>query len=388
MKIFLFSFLIGFVLICSNPQKKTKIMNVKGHNLEIKKTRNLAQNETTTIVGEKEKTNSTQKHKNIIISAENLELLFKTSATEQNAVLLGFDNYHIYDEDSYNLQTIFYLHLYDNSSEIEEHKKIHLYAHINHKDGKVNDEKIECSHTSKRGNIATYECIYYGDDIRTIEIYDEMTIGENEKNVTIPHTSYADYQLMEGINKYSGRSLHNLTDENEVFLKNTKIVSSSANSFTAKGNLTNEKYLNVKNIKLFLMNDGKGMNATCNTTKDLQKDTNCELFCTSGKTLDTDLNMTLGFMPNDEFLLVSFNKGVNSVVNHTNDPLGHQHYSKKKGGLSTGGIIAIIIPCVLVLLGATALAFAYKRNIPPTQGVALGNNTLGAANSSTNVVTS
>ncbi len=388
MKIFLFSFLIGFVLICSIPQKKTKIMNVKGHNLEIKKTRNLAQNETTTIVGEKEKTNSTQKHKNIIISAENLELLFKTSATEQNAVLLGFDNYHIYDEDSYNLQTIFYLHLYDNSSEIEEHKKIHLYAHINHKDGKVNDEKIECSHTSKRGNIATYECIYYGDDIRTIEIYDEMTIGENEKNVTIPHTSYADYQLMEGINKYSGRSLHNLTDENEVFLKNTKIVSSSANSFTAKGNLTNEKYLNVKNIKLFLMNDGKGMNATCNTTKDLQKDTNCELFCTSGKTLDTDLNMTLGFMPNDEFLLVSFNKGVNSVVNHTNDPLGHQHYSKKKGGLSTGGIIAIIIPCVLVLLGATALAFAYKRNIPPTQGVALGNNTLGAANSSTNVVTS
>lgn len=388
MKIFLFSFLIGFVLICSIPQKKTKIMNVKGHNLEIKKTRNLAQNETTTIVGEKEKTNSTQKHKNIIISAENLELLFKTSATEQNAVLLGFDNYHIYDEDSYNLQTIFYLHLYDNSSEIEEHKKIHLYAHINHKDGKVNDEKIECSHTSKRGNIATYECIYYGDDIRTIEIYDEMTIGENEKNVTIPHTSYADYQLMEGINKYSGRSLHNLTDENEVFLKNTKIVSSSANSFTAKGNLTNEKYLNVKNIKLFLMNDGKGMNATCNTTKDLQKDTNCELFCTSGRTIDTDLNMTLGFMPNDEFLLVSFNKGVNSVVNHTNDPLGHQHYSKKKGGLSTGGIIAIIIPCVLVLLGATALAFAYKRNVPPTQGVALGNNTLGAANSSTNVVTS
>ena len=83
-----------------------------------------------------------------------------------------------------------------------------------------------------------------------------------------------------------------------------------------------------------------------------------------------------------------FNKGVNSVVNHTNDPLGHQHYSKKKGGLSTGGIIAIIIPCVLVLLGATALAFAYKRNVPPTQGVALGNNTLGAANSSTNVVTS
>ena len=130
------------------------------------------------------------------------------------------------------------------------------------------------------------------------------------------------------------------------------------------------------------------MNVTCNTTKDLQKDTNCELFCTSGRTIDTDLNMTLGFIPNNEFLLVMFDENETSIVNHTNDTNGHHYYSKKKGGLSTGGIIAIIIPCVLVLLGATALAFAYKRNVPPTQGVALGNNTLGAANSSTNVVTS
>ena len=387
MKIFLFSFLIGFVLICSIPQKKTKIMNVKGHNLEIKKTRNLARNETTTIVGEKEKTNSTQKHKNIIISAENLELLFKTSVSEPHAVLLGFDNYHENNDDSYNLQTIFLLHLYDNSSEIEDHKKIYLFAHINHTDGKVSDEVIECSHTSKRGNIATYECVYMNADIRTIEIYNEMSIDE-KKNVTIPHTSYADYQIKEGINKFSGRSLHNLTDEHEVVLNNTKIVSSKANSFTARGNITNEKYLNVKNIKLFLINDGKGMNVTCNTTKDLQKDTNCELFCTSGRTIDTDLNMTLGFIPNNEFLLVMFDENETSIVNHTNDTNGHHYYSKKKGGLSTGGIIAIIIPCVLVLLGATALAFAYKRNVPPTQGVALGNNTLGAANSSTNVVTS
>ena len=34
----------------------------------------------------------------------------------------------------------------------------------------------------------------------------------------------------------------------------------------------------------------------------------------------------------------------------------------------------------------TALAFLYKRNPTPPQAIAYGNNTLGAVNSSTNVV--
>lgn len=387
MKIFLFSFLIWIVLICSNPQKKTKIMNEKGHNLVTKKTRNLAKNETKTIIGEKaKKTNSTEKT-NEIVSAANLDTLIKTAEEELHAVLLGFDRYYVDAHEGYNLKTTFFLHLYSNKTEINDNQFITLVAHINHTDGNVDDREIECTHTSQRGHIATYECEYMNNDIRTLEIYNEMII-DKVGNVTIPHTSYADYQLKEGIYKFTDRHLNNLTDDHEVFLNNTKKVSSKANSFTARGNITNEKYLNVKNIKLFIINDGKGMNVTCNTTKDLQEDTNCELFCTSGRTLDTDLNLTLGFIPNNEFLLVMFDKGEDSIVNHTNDPNGHQYYSKKKSGLSTGGIIAIIIPCVLVLLGATALAFAYKRNIPPTQGVALGNNTLGAANSSTNVVTS
>ena len=385
MKIFLFSFLIGIILICSNPQKKTKIMNRKGHNSVTKKARNLAKNETKTIVGEKAKTNSTKKNKGIF-SAENLDTLLKTAEEEPHAVLLGFDRYHVEDYDRDNLKTLFFLHLYSNKTEINNNQYITLVAHINHTDGKVDDQEIECTHTSKRGHTATYECEYMNSDIRSLEIYNAMII-DKVGNVTIPHTSYADYQLKEGIYKFTGRHLNNLTDDHECFLNNTKIVTSSPNSFTAQGNLTNEKYLDVKNMKLFLINDGKGINATCNTKKDLQKDSNCELYCTLGKTFDTDLNMTLGFMPNDEYLLVDFDKNENSIVNHTNDPTGHQYSSKKKNGLSTGGIIAIIIPCVLVLLGVTALAFAYKRNTPPTQGAALGNNTLGAANSSTNVVT-
>ena len=180
--------------------------------------------------------------------------------------------------------------------------------------------------------------------------------------------------------------MHKLSDDHEVVLNNSKIISSSPNSFTLRGNLTNEKYLNSKDIKLFLMNNGEGINAACKTEANLQKNANCDLICTMGKTANTDLNMTLGFMPDDEFLLIDFDENETSVIDHTKDYQNQSHHRSKKG-LSTGGIIAIIVPCVLVLLGVTALAFAYKKTPPPPQGVALGNNTLGAANSSTNVVT-
>ena len=38
-------------------------------------------------------------------------------------------------------------------------------------------------------------------------------------------------------------------------------------------------------------------------------------------------------MPNDEFLLVDFDVNENSIVNHTNDPRGHQYCYKNKKGL-------------------------------------------------------
>ena len=82
-------------------------------------------------------------------------------------------------------------------------------------------------------------------DIRSFGIYNEMTI-DAIWNVRISHTSYADYQLKEGIYKFTGSNLLNLSDDHEVVLNHTKIVTSSSNSFTTKGNLTKEKYLNVK----------------------------------------------------------------------------------------------------------------------------------------------
>ena len=62
-------------------------------------------------------------------------------------------------------------------------------------------------------------------------------------------------------------------------------------------------------------------------------------------------------------------------------------YKKKSGGLSTGGICAIVIPAVLVLLGVGALAFFLSRRAVPSPPIkTIGNNTMGVVASSEAVV--
>ena len=58
-------------------------------------------------------------------------------------------------------------------------------------------------------------------------------------------------------------------------------------------------------------------------------------------------------------------------------------YKKKSGGLSTGGICAIVIPAVLVLLGVGALVFFLSRRAVPSPPIkTIGNNTMGVVASS------
>lgn len=72
----------------------------------------------------------------------------------------------------------------------------------------------------------------------------------------------------------------------------------------------------------------------------------------------------------------------NSTKSKIGTPGGYYYNkSKKKSGLSTGGIIAIIIPCIIVLLGALALAYMLNRNQNPPL---INSNKVGIS-SSTNI---
>ena len=363
MKTVLFYILLGFAYICVNTQKNLKILKEKSHKSTKKnKPRKLAKNETIIV-----------KNFNYDTPAEN----------NTDYILKGFDGYKRISDDVDPL-TNFIVYIFHDSA-VERPKEVKLYAELKFNDSsKDGVAEIICSDTHREGSITSAQCTIYRNDVKSIKILDTMEISD--KNMTIPHTSYADYQLKEGVNKFTTNILHKLNESSEVVLNNSKIISQSPYSFTLRGNLTNERFLNSKNIKLFLVNGGNGLNATCNSEANAQKDANCEMSCTIGKVADSNLNNTLVFMPNDEFLLVNFKEGEKSVVNYTDDPNVNRSYKQRKKGLPTGAIIAIIIPTVLILLGITALAFAYKRNPTPPQAIAYGNNTLGAVNSSTNVV--
>ena len=91
------------------------------------------------------------------------------------------------------------------------------------------------------------------------------------------------------------------------------------------------------------------------------------------KALNANLEGTLGKAKGEKNVYLSFVKA-NST--HLDDHLEYAGpinnvYRKKSSGLSTGGIIAIIIPCVLVLLAVAAIAFFVGRKPPepPTKNI-------------------
>ena len=56
-----------------------------------------------------------------------------------------------------------------------------------------------------------------------------------------------------------------------------------------------------------------------------------------------------------------------STVSKNNSDFIRYNYRKKSGGLSTGGIIAIIIPLMVALVAITIISFIYPKKIPPNK---------------------
>ena len=74
--------------------------------------------------------------------------------------------------------------------------------------------------------------------------------------------------------------------------------------------------------------------------------------------------------------ILDFKEGENSTF------IENTYVPKKKKGLSTGAIVAIIIPSCIVLLGVSALVFLLSRKPLPAQQIKnIGNNTIGVASS-------
>jgi hypothetical protein len=94
---------------------------------------------------------------------------------------------------------------------------------------------------------------------------------------------------------------------------------------------------------------------------------------------NTDLNYAIAnITTKDRIFIIDFHEGENSTILPEKE-----QYKKNSGGLSTGGICAVVIPSVLVLLGVGALVFFLSRRAVPSPPIkTIGNNTMGVVASS------
>ncbi len=95
---------------------------------------------------------------------------------------------------------------------------------------------------------------------------------------------------------------------------------------------------------------------------------------------NTDLNYAIAnITTKDRIYIIDFKEGENSTILPEKE-----QYKKNSGGLSTGGICAIVIPALIVLLGVGALVFFLSRRAVPSppQMKNIANNTMGVVASS------
>ena len=174
------------------------------------------------------------------------------------------------------------------------------------------------------------------------------------------------------------RDITKLNYEIEEFaiLENSNFISKSLDSFKIKGRPT---YFDSNNIELITMVNGYPKKIPCKGYKEqYNEDDNTYFFLeTNGKynLPNTDLKYTIAnYTKRNRMLLLDFKEGENTAF------IEKKNVPSRSNGLSTGGIIAIIIPTCLVLLGVTALAFYLSRKpTPPSPIKNIGNNTIGVA---------
>ena len=184
-------------------------------------------------------------------------------------------------------------------------------------------------------------------------------------------------------------SLKYHTDE-FIVIKNANFTNQSPNSFKIKGERIKTRY-DSENIYLITTVNGSPKKIPCSgkRDKDNSDDENYYFLQSKGSNNLAGANLSytlLNFTTKDyEMAILEFAENSKNANGTILPP--KVDYKKQSGGLSTGGIIAIVIPSVAVLLGIGALAFFLSRRaVPPPPIKNITNNTMGVVASSEAVV--
>ena len=184
-------------------------------------------------------------------------------------------------------------------------------------------------------------------------------------------------------------SLKYYTDD-FIALENVNFTSQSPNSFKIKGENIGTRY-DSENIFLITVVNGSPKKIPCSgkRDKDNSDDKNYYFLQSKGSNNLAGANLSYTLLnyttKNNRMGILDFAENSKNANGTILPP--KIDYKKQSGGLSTGGIIAIVIPSVAVLLGIGALAFFLSRRaVPPPPIKNITNNTMGVVASSEAVV--
>jgi len=328
----------------------------------------------------------------------NLKSLRKLESGEET-ILIGFDNYNktlINSNQDLNLTFNTYILLKNwNLSRINENEGIKLnnitinssITYINETEF-TNDAKFECSYDNlynfyscSNGEpycLIKYICQFISNGTffpKKINLVTDF-LNNNSVNLngtSISYESTSSQALKRDITKLNYEFGHFLILENATF------VSKSLDSFKIKGTEEFSHKSISNNIELITMVNGYPKKIPCKGyNEQYNEDDNTYFFLeTNGKynLPNTDLKYTIAnYTIKNRVLLLDFKEGENTAF------IEKKNVPSRSNGLSTGGIIAIIIPTCFVLLGVTALAFFLSRKpTTPSPIKNIGNNTIGVA---------
>jgi hypothetical protein len=165
-------------------------------------------------------------------------------------------------------------------------------------------------------------------------------------------------------------------------MQNASFVTKNENSFIIKGKQLND-IAQSKNVELITLVNGYPKKIPCivykNDDSEEEEDEGMYFIKTDGETNLANAELKYALINNtkrDILGILDFKEGENSTF------IENTYVPKKKKGLSTGAIVAIIIPSCIVLLGVSALVFLLSRKPLPAQPIKnIGNNTIGVASS-------
>ena len=242
----------------------------------------------------------------------------------------------------------------------------------------LDDENIVCTNDDDKKNDGIYKYICNvssGDSVESIYLTDIKF--DNNKVQIGPYAKYT--------SKLQNGELLTFLEKNQITMHNCSINNQDYD-ITIHG-YTENPIPNTDNPSLLVVtNDNQFKNISCEY-KSLNTDSNYyQLKCNPQNSINANLNNTYGRINDNDYITLEFEDNDSSNVNYIPNKNEIHYPMRSSGGLSAGGIVAIILPCVAALFAVAAVAFLLGKKttvVPPQQNI--GNNTIGIS-SSTNVV--